>query len=244
VSASTLDRYQLRLPSFEGPLDVLLQLIERERLEISDVSLVLVVDGFLAYVAGLDDRNPALLAGFLTIASRLLVLKSRAMLPRPQSDPEEEDEDDLAEQLRQYQQAKLAAGYLRERDSAGLRSFARPSTVADAVPNITFAVPPVAHLRRAMERALTRSRREVEVARLTYQISIGEMIGRLRSRVARAVTPRSFSSLLDSDTREERVAGFIALLTLWRRGELDVHQHLTFGDIWVTDGTNRESTER
>ncbi|MGH9174365.1 MAG: segregation and condensation protein A, partial [Vicinamibacterales bacterium] len=115
----TLAGYQLRLPSFEGPLDVLLGLIERERLEISDVSLVAVTDGFLGYIAQLDDAPPALLAEFAGVAARLLVLKSRALLPRPEVVEEEVDIDDLAEQLREYQRAKQAAESFRSIERAG-----------------------------------------------------------------------------------------------------------------------------
>ncbi|HAX25783.1 MAG TPA: hypothetical protein DCX80_12210, partial [Chloroflexi bacterium] len=85
--------YQLRLPSYEGPLDVLLTLIERERMDISDLSLVSVTDGFIAYIEAMNNPPAVLLAEFVGIATRLLVLKSRAMLPRPAVTDEEQDLD-------------------------------------------------------------------------------------------------------------------------------------------------------
>ncbi|MBX6342262.1 MAG: segregation/condensation protein A, partial [Thermomicrobiaceae bacterium] len=94
---------QLRLPTFEGPLDVLLRLIERNQLAITDVSLVAVTDQFLAYMASLADAPPELLAEFTAVAARLLALKSRSLLPAPPAPETEEADADLAEQLIAYQ---------------------------------------------------------------------------------------------------------------------------------------------
>ena len=91
--------FQPRLPVFEGPLEVLLRLVERQELAITEVSLAAVADQFLAHLDTLPDRDPALLAEFAAVASRLLLLKTRVLFPRqphaPAEDDAEEDEDDL-----------------------------------------------------------------------------------------------------------------------------------------------------
>lgn len=224
--------YQLRLPMYEGPLDVLLQLIERDRLEVSNVSLVAITDGFLGYIAALRDPDPALLAQFLAVASRLLVLKSRALLPRPADEPEDDQADDLVRQLREYQQAKLAAAMFRERESAGLRSFPRPPSRANGSANLVLVVPPPSHLRRALLRAVARRRQEPEVTRLRVQVTIEEMVARIR-RELEGLRVVSFRRIVGGATREELVAGFIALLALWRRGVVAVEQRQHFDDIWI-----------
>jgi segregation and condensation protein A len=229
----TLAGYQLRLPAFEGPLDVLLGLIERERLEISNLSLVAVTDGFLVYIDDLRDAPPALLAEFAGIAARLLVLKSRALLPRLEAAEPEPDVDDLAAQLREYQAAKQVALALREKERAGWRAFARPTLAPASPPKVTLIAPPVAHLRRALLRAIARVRPEPEVAPMRPVISIGEMLQRLRERLARFRRPSRFHDLVGASDREHTIAGFIALLTLWRRGEVRVRQDGLFGDIHV-----------
>jgi segregation and condensation protein A len=233
TSSPSIEGYQLRLPSFEGPLDVLLGLIERERLDISNLSLVTVTDGFVAYVRGLRDAPPALLAEFAGIAARLLVLKSRALLPRPAAVDEAPDLDDLAELLREYQRAKAAAEQLRAAEQRGWRSYARLAAAEAPPPRIVFVVPPVAHLRRALARTLARRPGEPETRALTPQVSIGEMIARLRSRLTGLRFPQPFRRLVGPD-RDETVAGFIALLALWRRGEIVATQHTVFGEILVT----------
>lgn len=228
-----LDGYQLSLPSFEGPLDVLLGLIERERLDISDLSLVTVTDGFLAYIDAMRDPPAVLLAEFAGIAARLLVLKSRAMLPRPSALEEEPDVDDLALQLREYQQMKHAAQSLRTSEEQGWRSFGRPPLSSPAPSRVVLVAPPLSHLRRALLRTLARARQEIEVVPLRRVVTIGEMLDRIATRLARFRHPSRFHDLVGSRDRDETIVGFIALLTLWRRGAVDVRQDGLFSDIHV-----------
>src|SRR5690349_9456548 len=98
-SAPTLANYQLRLPAFEGPLDVLLRLIERSQLAIEDVSLVAVTTQFLDHVASLASAPSHIVADFAAVGARLTVLKSRSLLPRPPLDTEEPEQSDLTHQL-------------------------------------------------------------------------------------------------------------------------------------------------
>ncbi len=232
-SVPTLANYQLRLPSFEGPLDVLLGLIERERVEVSDLSLVAVTDGFLEYLSTLDDAPPVLLAEFAGVAARLLVLKSRAMLPRPEVVDIDPDVDDLTEQLREYQRAKHAAAQFREFERSGLRTFGRPPNGELPPPKIVLVPPPLGHLRRAMLRSLARVRAEPEVAAFRRIVTIGEMLDRLRSRIASVRHRTRFTDMVGSNDRDETLVGFIALLALWRRGEVHVEQEGLFTDIHV-----------
>src|SRR5512137_2055525 len=104
------DPYQVRLPAFEGPLDLLLQLIEREKLDISSISLAQVADQFLAYVREMDQIAADTLADFLVVASRLVWIKSHLLLPQPLQPGDDEQEEDpaeaLARQLREYKRFK------------------------------------------------------------------------------------------------------------------------------------------
>src|SRR5437867_13381537 len=115
----TLD-YTIQLPAFEGPLDLLLRLIEREELDITTIALAKVANEYLTHVRGLDDPDPAALSAFLVIAARLLLIKSRALLPRavaPRGPEEPIDEgEELARQLREYRRYKQAAALLRTWD--------------------------------------------------------------------------------------------------------------------------------
>jgi len=114
-----LDGYQLKLPTFEGPFDVLLRLIEREQLEISDISLVAVFDQFMDAIADLNAPPPAVIAEFAAVAGRLSVLKSRALLPKPVKPAEETEEPDLVRQRgRQRRDGLQALGTQMQRFEA------------------------------------------------------------------------------------------------------------------------------
>ena len=127
---ATLDGYQFRLPSFEGPLDVLLRLIERDQLAISEISLLAVFDQFLAHLDTLEADAPDAIAEFVLVAGRLSVLKSRALLPRPAKPLEEPDEIDLVTQLEAYRAVKAAAELLAVRQRNGSGAFGRGEAIA------------------------------------------------------------------------------------------------------------------
>ena len=116
--------YQLTLPMFEGPLDLLLHLIEREELDITSIALVAVTDQYMQYLHASEQLNIDALADFIAIGARLLLLKSRALLPRTPEQIAEDDleaeaiAEDLTAQLEEYRAFKNAASYLRELDEA------------------------------------------------------------------------------------------------------------------------------
>ena len=107
--------YEVKLPVFEGPLDLLLRLIERDQLAITEVSLVAVTDQFLGYLATLRQTSPVLVADFVAVAGRLVLLKSRSLLPRPPV-AEEDEPDGLVRQLIEYQALRAAVDHLADRD--------------------------------------------------------------------------------------------------------------------------------
>jgi len=123
-------QYQLELPgySFQGPLDLLLQLIERRELPITEIALARIADEYVQYIKRLDKVNPAELADFLVVAARLLLIKSYALLPvTPARAGEVEDEEanteQLLAQLREYKRIKEAAEELRQRQESGQRAY-------------------------------------------------------------------------------------------------------------------------
>lgn len=233
VSPFALGAYQLRLPSFEGPLDVLLSLIERDQLEISNLSLMEVTDGFLAHIEALEDPPPGLLADFLGVAARLLVLKSRALLPGPEPEHAVEEVDDLAGQLREYQRMRQVAGDLGEAQAALWRSYGRVAAPPDRPTRVTVVVPPVTALGRVLLRVIARQPAESEPVAMRRIVSVTEMAARLYSTMMRSGRSRRFLELVEPSDRDEVVAGFIALLALWRRKQIDVRQDGLFADILI-----------
>ena len=116
--------YHFQLEKFEGPLDILLNLIEKEKLSITEVSLAQIADQFLAYIDGNENINLEQLSGFLSVATRLILIKSRALLPiLTFTEEEEESIQDLEEHLRLYQ---LFRDQAKKLESALAAFFIRP----------------------------------------------------------------------------------------------------------------------
>ncbi|MFC1975709.1 segregation and condensation protein A, partial [Chloroflexota bacterium] len=129
--------YRVELPDFEGPLDLLLSLIEQEELDITKISLARVTDQYLAYLEILREVNPDELTDFLMVAAKLILIKSEMLLPRPPPSIIEEEEEDvgdeLARQLLIYKQFKEIATHLKEIEDKGQRNFVRVVTSAPKI---------------------------------------------------------------------------------------------------------------
>lgn len=234
---ATLDGYQLRLPAFEGPFDVLLRLIERSQLAITDISLVAVTDQFLARIAEMDEAPPSLVAEFTTVGSRLVVLKSRSLLPRPPATSNDEDStSDLARELIEYRAVKAATLELARRDLAGQGAFGRAQNAVgaseiDATPKLTRHEPIA--LARALRRRLSVATSPKTLLNRKPIVTIRQMAQRWLDLVRGEadVTFHRFSARCESAS-ELRTA-FLAMLVLIRRRMIDAEQHEPFGAIHV-----------
>jgi segregation and condensation protein A len=233
----TLDGYQFRLPSFEGPLDVLLRLIERDQLAINEISLLAVFDQFLAYLDAMETDAPAVVAEFVMVAGRLSVLKSRALLPRPVKALEEPDEIDLVRQLEAYRAVKAAAELLAVRQRTGSGAFGRGEAVAHPSPEPTrFAPQQPSALKEAVSRWMTRVPAKQEFLSPRRIVSLREMISRITSALDReARVPFGRIRTTCAGPQETAVA-FLAILTLMRRQAVMATQTELFGPIELSRG--------
>ena len=124
----------IKLQQFEGPLDLLLSLIEQRQLDITQLALAQVTEQFLQYIKQLQSVDPTVLADYLTIAAKLLVIKSKAILPTLEVEPEEEEAAfDLEAKLLLYKQFKEAAKYFKRLDNRRRQSFLRTVTFEERV---------------------------------------------------------------------------------------------------------------
>ncbi len=233
----TLQRsgYTVQLPVFEGPLDLLLQLIEHEELDITKVSLAQVTDQFLGYIRILESLNIGDLAEFLVVAARLVLIKSEALLPRPvERQPGEEDPAaELARQLIAYKRYKEIAGGLHEREAAGLRAYLRlappPKVEAKLDPRGLTPGALVEAVRRAL--ALAPEKPSLGTVVASPKVTIRDQI-HLIARSLRATGRASFQKLLETATsRLEIVVTFLAVLELIKRGKIEARQDRMFGEI-------------
>ncbi len=229
-----LDGYQLRLPTFEGPFDVLIRLIEREQLEISEISLVAVLDQFMDYVARLEAPPPAVIAEFAAVAGRLSVLKSRALLPKPAKLAEEVEETDLVRLLEEYRAVKAAAELLAGRQRNGAGAFGRGESIPlpDAVP-APFAPQPPVTLANAVRRWLTRIPARPSILPAHRVVTLREMIARISAALDRGSSVSFDTIRAGCASRQDVAVAFLAMLTLLRRQTVQVTQPELFGAITV-----------
>lgn len=236
--------YAVSLPSFQGPLDLLLHLIEKEELDISEISLVTVTDQYLRTIARLEEIEPGALADFLVIASRLLYLKSLSLLPKPKVLTEEDEEDSadaLIKQLLEYRRFKQAALLLQQREEQGLRVYVRTAPKPELERRLDLSNLDLNKLHLALRRILQRIPNDPPLPRVkTYPITVAERIADVRAYLQQrthahppgAVPPITFVDLLSQGTtRLEVVVTFLAILELIKQRELLAEQDRTFGEI-------------
>jgi segregation and condensation protein A len=231
---------EIHLPVFDGPLDLLLHLIEREDLDITAVSLVAVTDQYLKAIRDGEAYRPAALAEFVAIGSRLILLKSRALLPRPPALPGSEDEEDdvgqeLVELLLEYRRFSEVAEMLGSRQESGLRSLPRNLPVIELPEGPGLQDVTVETLRLIMLNALRRTpvRRTQGTIQRDTTMTLSQRVRDLRSRL---ITARrlSFRALIsECRTRVEVIVTFMAVLELLKAGECDAQQADNWGDIEV-----------
>ena len=228
-------QYTVHIPVYEGPLDLLLDLIQRAEVDITTVSLALVTDQYLAYIHGLEQAHADEISAFLVIAARLLQIKSEALLPRPPGrEPGEEDlGQSLVDQLKLYKRFKQIAIWLDERQLAGLRTYLRVTPPPKIEAKLDLSSLTLDSLVAAAQSAFARAPEREPLASVIAapKITIREKID-LIGRILKELPRTSFRSLLGPRaTRLEIVVTFLALLELIKRYRVEARQEAIFSDI-------------
>jgi segregation and condensation protein A len=236
--------YQVTLPVFEGPLDLLLHLIEREELDITEVSLAQVTNQYIDYLAQLNERNPENLADFLIVAAKLLLIKSRVLLPQPPGPPalEEDEGEDLVRQLIEYKKFKDAARWLQELEAQGLRSYIRLAPIPRLERTVDLGDVTLDDLLATVRQVLAvkpvAPTVNDTVAPITVTMS-GQMA--LIERETAGGRSVSFVRLLERATsRLEIIVTFLALLELVKQLRVRMRQDGAFGDIVIVRDRPRD----
>lgn len=243
--------YTVQLPVYAGPLDLLLQLIERDELDITKVALAQVTDQFLAYIKVLENLNLGDLADFLVIAARLILIKSEALLPRPpeRAAGEEDPADELARQLIAYKRYKEIANLLHEREEAGLRTYLRLADPPKVEATLDLSGVTPLHLLEAMRRALALHPDKPSLGTVVAppKVTIRDQIRLINRALRGSAGKTSFLKMLASaQTRMEVVVTFLAMLELIKRRKIEARQQDAFGDIEViaiSEWTDEEVAE-
>ncbi|MFN2389696.1 MAG: ScpA family protein [Actinomycetota bacterium] len=234
--------YEVKLDAFHGPIDLLLHLITRQRVDIYDISLATITEEYLAAAAEIDGLDLERATGFLVVAATLLELKSARLLPAPERDGGDghllEERDRLLARLVECSTYREAGGWiaaaLRASEDVHGRSVSMEPPYLDLVPDL-LARTTAADLARAAARLLvprpepTLDMTHVAPIVASVRDAIVELAQRLRGGEA-----TSFEDLCGTSERIEVVVRFLALLELFKAGAVDLDQRERFGAIAVS----------
>ena len=238
-------KFTVRLANFTGPFDLLLQLIGKHKLDVTEVALHQVTDEFIAYIRAMgDDWDLGEASEFLLIAATLLDLKAARLLPAA----EVEDEEDLAlleardllfARLLQYKAYKEAAAHIAELEAVGARRWPRAVSLepryAEALPDLVLGIGAQRLLKLAVKVMSPKPLPpEVSIAHIhQVRVSVREHATLLRDRIMRAGTATFTLLTADCENTLEVVARFLALLELYREGLIDFEQPVSLDELTV-----------
>ncbi|MCK4591844.1 segregation/condensation protein A [Candidatus Parcubacteria bacterium] len=234
--------YQSQEKIFEGPLDLLLDLIEKEKLDITEVSLAQVADQFLKYLENSENANLEHLADFLLVAGKLILIKSKAILPMLELEKEEEEDiEELKARLLEYKKFKEAAKELIKLESRKKILFSRQSYSGMK----TIFCPPkkllVSDLRDTFENVLDKLPKVEILAKETIKkvISIKDKIEYLKKNLMERIEMTFHGAVSNNKDKVEIIITFLAMLELVRNNMVSVEQEEMFGEIRIISNESR-----
>ena len=239
--------YRIRIESFEGPFDLLLYLVSRQKVDVGTISITEIADQYLAEISRMQKLDLDVASDFLLTAATLLKIKAESLLPQGKEDVDEDlselvpsqARDMLVDKLIEYKTFKNAGAALASKQRAESRMHARMAGASD---EFTGLMPDyLAGVRLedlASKAASLLSQREIVLLESEHiaakPIPVERYVKTIFSRLTKEKKVR-FSSLIEGDTRPEKVVvTFLAILELHKRGYVSVRQKETFGDIDVT----------
>jgi segregation and condensation protein A len=232
VSDNTTDDLKIVMGDFDGPLDLLLHLIRQEQVNIYDIPVARIADEYLRYLHLLQELDIAVAGDFLVMAATLIELKTKMLLPRDPFAPVEVEEDprkELVDQLLEYQKYKAAAQMLWSRATVERAVFKRAEIETDK--NNPEVAVGLFDLLKVFQEILARHKEEVLMEIEREEISMAEMLERLRNMVMSAGELNLRVFFERARSRRELVVAFLSVLELVRTTEINLIQEQTFGDI-------------
>lgn len=229
------DQLQVTLGEFEGPLDLLLYLIRQEQVNIYDIPVARITDEYLRYLKLMKELDLTVAGDFLVMAAQLIELKSRMLLPRDPLAAEEEIEDprtELVNRLLEHEKFKAAAQMLWSRAIVERAVFTRAEIETDK--NNPEVAVGLFDLLSVFQEILARHKEEVMLEIEREEVTMAEMIERLRNMVRSAGELNVLRFFEQARSRRELVVAFLSVLELVRLSEILLRQSETFGEITAT----------
>jgi segregation and condensation protein A len=226
--------YQVESAAYSGPLDLLLNLIERSRVEITDISLAEITSQYVDYITKLGDQNPVELNWFIDLAAKLVYLKSQALMPTLENSSTDDEIAELNQQLSEFARYREAAEYLQSLIAQQLSSRERP--VIHRLPPDRLPMPKLSLETLSHTFANTISQLPPEPVTLDStkpMITLEQMQSRLRQRLQTSEDLTLQVLLTDMTSRAEAVIMFLALLELVKLNQVSATQADQFSEVRI-----------
>ncbi|HWQ88807.1 MAG TPA: segregation/condensation protein A [Desulfitobacteriaceae bacterium] len=231
------------VPAYQGPLDLLLQLIQQEKIDIYDIPVARIADQFIEAVRQMESLDLEVTTEFLVMAAQLLYLKSRLLLPQTgaEQDSEQKDVDsrqELVERLLAYKTFKQAARFLQTIDSSCGRSYGREIDLETLLAHIPLPDPlqgvSFENLWQAFAKVIQRAEEGEEIRYIQPEdFSLEVMINDVWRRVILQPQGLRFQQLIRLNSRREVIMVFLALLELLKVGKVKAEQASAQADIFI-----------
>lgn len=238
---SQLDSIRIKVQSFEGPLDLLVHLIRKNKVDVYDIPIALITRQYLDYLGLMQELNLDVASEFLVMAASLIHIKSRMLLPRPETaageaEPEEDPRDALVRRLLEHERFKAAAELLHERETLREAQWARPDARVEAIAGDDYEPElevDLFSLLSAFKLVLERSRERPPVPLPPEEISIEVRIEQLLGRLSETDACGFEDLFEDVGSRPQMIVTFLALLEMIRLKLVRVFQGAQLGAIRI-----------
>lgn len=234
--------YKVTLPTFHGPLDLLLHLIKQHKIDIYDIPIVLITEQYNSYLEAMEELDLEVAADYIYMAAVLIHIKSRMLLPREEGVEAEDPRKELVDRLLEYQRFKAVAESFAELDVLRMGVWSRPPAARPGSDGVEIDMSEVSlfdlidAFRTALHRYKENHPQAIELQHLVHKVSdkMAELYERLKE-----TAPIRLQWFLEGRGREELIAVFLGMLELVRLGAISLQQAETFGEILVAR-TERE----
>jgi segregation and condensation protein A len=230
------DNYRVKLEIFEGPLDLLLYLIKKDEIEITDIPIAHITEQYLAYLTLMQELDIAVASDFLVMAATLIYIKSKMLLPPDpsaagQEDLHEDPRAELVERLLEYQKYKAAANMLYTRGQLEAASYTRGALDTDTHnPEVSATV---FDLLRVFREILKRAEAEAAMEIQRDEVTMAEKVAQIRAALAAQEEINVRELFMLSRSKRELIVTFLAFLELVKAAEISLVQQDLFGEIFA-----------
>ncbi len=242
-------KLEFKINEFQGPLDLLLHLIEKNKFNIFDIPIVEITEQYLAYVNDMEESNLDIMSEFLVMAATLISIKAKMLLPKEEKEEEEEEDPraELVRRLLEYKMYKYASYELKDMEMDAVKAYYKTASIPDEVKQYREEIDPaevvgdttLAKLNEIFNQVMKRTVDRVDPIRSKFgtiekeEVRIEDKMEEIKTSI-RGLKSINFRTLLETQASKINIiVTFLAILELMKVGDIVIKQEELFGDIII-----------